>query len=94
MEFSSPGCKKLNDGILEAAEVHFASGRRTVVSGARVVSGAEKKAFDRGGPLWQPSSNAADDRLEGGRVWGGFAPPAKNRGSGGQRPPAKTDFFF
>ena len=34
----SYGCKKLNDGILEAAEVHFASGRRTVVSGARVVS--------------------------------------------------------
>ena len=28
---------KLNDGILEAAEVHFASGRRTVL---RVVSGA------------------------------------------------------
>ena len=56
------GCKKFNDGILEAAEVHFASGRRTVVSGARVVSGAEK-AFDRGGPIWPPGSNAADDRL-------------------------------
>ena len=49
---SSPasfGCKKLNDGILQAAEVNFASGRRTVVSGARAVSsarivnGAEKK---------------------------------------------------
>ena len=39
------GCKKFNDGILEAAEVHFASGRRTVVSGARVVSGAEKKSI-------------------------------------------------
>ena len=34
------GCKKLNDSILQAAEVHFASGRRTVVSGADVVSGA------------------------------------------------------
>ena len=34
------GCKKFNDGILEAAEVHFASGRRTIVSGAGVVSGA------------------------------------------------------
>ena len=28
------------------------------------------------------------------RVWGGFAPPpAKNRGSGGQRPPPKTENF-
>ena len=34
-----------------------------VVGGARVVSGAEKKAFDRGGPVWPPRSNAADDRL-------------------------------
>ena len=34
------GCKKLNDGILQAAEVHFAPGRQTVVSGARVVNGA------------------------------------------------------
>ena len=39
----------MNDGTLQAAEVHFASGRRTVVSGAcvvsgaRVVNGAEKK---------------------------------------------------
>ena len=39
------GCKKLNDGILEAAEVHFASGRRTVVSGARVVSGVKEKSI-------------------------------------------------
>ena len=39
------GCKKFNDGILEAAEVHFASGRRTVVSGARVVNGAEQKSI-------------------------------------------------
>ena len=43
------GCKKLNDGILQAAEVNFASGRRTVVScaravnGACIVNGAEKK---------------------------------------------------
>ena len=37
---------------------------RTVV-GARVVSGAETKAFDRGGPVWLPRSNAADDRLGG-----------------------------
>ena len=67
------GCKKFNDCILEAAEVHFASGRRTVVSGACVVSDAEKKAFDRGGPVWPPRSNAADDRLGVGGL-GGFAP--------------------
>ena len=41
---------------------------RTVVGGARVVSGAEKKAFDRGGPVWPPRSNAADDRLGGGPI--------------------------
>ena len=46
---------------------------RTVVGGARVVSGAEKKAFDRGGPVWPPRSNAADDRLGGGL--GGQSPP-------------------
>ena len=49
---------------------------RTVVGGARVVSGADKKAFDRGGPVWPPRSNAAGDRLRG-VVWGGFASPAK-----------------
>ena len=60
---------ELNDGILELAEVHFASGRRTVVSsarvvnGARIVNGAEKKALDRGGNVWPPRSNAADDRF-------------------------------
>ena len=62
--------------------------RRRAVSGARVVSGAEKKAFDRGGPVWPPRSNAADDRLGGG-VWGGFAPPAKNRGVWGAAPPSQ-----
>ena len=35
---------------------------RTLVGGARVVSGAEKKSFDRGGPVWPPRSNATDDR--------------------------------
>ena len=50
---------------------------RTVVGGARVVSGAEKKAFDRGGPVWPPRSNAADDRLGGGL--GGFAPLSQKR---------------
>ena len=57
-------------------------GRRTVVGGARVVSGAEKKSFDRGGPVWPPRSNVTNDRLTG-----GFAPPAKDWGVWG--PPAK-----
>ena len=62
-------------------------GLRTVVGGARVVSGAEKKAFDRGGPVWPPRSNAADDRLGGGL---GKAPPAKNRGVWGAAPPSQN----
>ena len=69
---------------------------RTVVGGARVVSGAEKKAFDRGGPVWPPRSNAADDRL-GGASGGALPPQPKIGGSGGQRLPAKIrgemDFF-
>ena len=44
----------------------------------RIVSGAKKKAFDRGGPVWPPQSNAADDRLGRGGVWGA-APPSQNR---------------
>ena len=56
-------------------------------SAARVLSAApKKKSFDRGGPVWPPRSNAADDRLGGGLgglcppgnlggFWGGFAPP-------------------
>ena len=51
---------------------------RTVVGGARVVSGAEKKAFDRGGPVWPPRSNAADDRLGG--ALGGLCPPSQKPG--------------
>ena len=39
---------------------------QTVVGGARVVSGAEKKSFDRGGPVWPPRSNAKYDRSGGG----------------------------
>ena len=34
-----------------------------VVSGARVVNGAEKKSFDRGGPVWPLQSNAKNDRM-------------------------------
>ena len=62
---------------------------RTVVGGARVVSGAEKKSFDRGGPVWPPRSNVTNDRLRGGS--GGALPPqSKTGGSGGQRPLAKN----
>ena len=52
-------------------------GRRTVVgrSSAAPVSSAapKKKAFDRGGPVWPPRSNAKDDRLGG--VWDGMVLP-------------------
>ena len=42
-------------------------------SAAPVSSAApKKKAFDRGGPVWPPRSNAADDRLRG---WSGAAMP-------------------
>ena len=40
-------------------------GRRTVVSGARLVSGA----FDQGRPVWPPQSNSKYDHLGG--FWGG-----------------------
>ena len=60
-------------------------GRRTVVGGACVVSGAEKKAFDRGGPVWPPRSNAADERLGGVK-----APPSPKLGVlGGSAPQPK-----
>ena len=36
--------------------------------GALVVSGAEKKSFDRGGPVWPPRSNVTNDRLGGGHI--------------------------
>ena len=36
----------------------------------------KKKAFDRGGPIWPPRSNAKDDCSRGGSK----LPPAKNRG--------------
>ena len=64
---------------------------RTVVGGARVVSGARKKAFDRGGPVWPAQSNAADDRLGGGPVSGGALPlQPKLWGSGGAAPPSQN----
>ena len=60
---------------------------------ARVSSAApKKKSFDRGGPVWPPRSNVTNDRL--GEGSGGALPPQpKFGGSGGQRPPAKTEFF-
>ena len=66
-------------------------------SAAPVSSTAPKrKSFDRGGPVWPPRSNVANDRLRGGL--GGLCPPQpKFGGSEGQRPPAKIrgemDFF-
>ena len=42
------------------------------------------KAFDRGGPVWPPRSNAADDRLGGGPREA-LPPPAEIRG--------ELDFF-
>ena len=43
------------------------AGRRssqTVVGCAGVVSSAEKKAFDRGSPVWPPRSNAANEHFK------------------------------
>jgi hypothetical protein len=51
----------------------------------------KRKSFDRGGPVWPPPSNAADDRLED--FWGALPPQPKPGGSGGQRPPAKWNNF-
>ena len=64
-------------------------GRST--SAAPVSSAApKKKSFDRGGPVWPPRSNVTNDRVRGGP--GGALPPQpKTGGSGGQRPPAKTE---
>ena len=72
---------------------------RTVVGGARVVSGAEKKAFDRGGPVWPPRSNAADDRLGGDPSSCVGSPPPPKRCSlafdrGSQTGPLRSNAFF
>ena len=48
----------------------------------------KKKAFDRGGPVWPPRSNAADDPFREGSG-GALTPKPKMAGSRGQRPPAK-----
>ena len=54
-------------------------------------SAAPKKAsFGRGGPVWLPRSNAADDRLGG--VWGGFRLPSQKPGGlgAGAAPPSQN----
>ena len=49
----------------------------------------QKKVFDRGGPVWPPRSNAADDRLGG---WSGGALPTQPKTGGdpvwGSAPPS------
>ena len=66
---------------------------RTVVGGARVVSGTENKAFDRGGPVWPPRSNVTNDRLRWGS--GGALPPQPKTGrSGGQCLPSQNRKVF
>ena len=57
--------------------------------GARVVSGAEKKIIWSRRPRLAASIKC-DERLFEGSVWGGFAPPAKNRGVSGAAPPSQN----
>ena len=79
--------KKLRSdlGSIGSADGRTAERRRTVVSGAhavngaRIVNGAEKKNH---------LIEAANDRLTG-----ALPPQPKFGGSGGQRPPAKTENF-
>ena len=48
----------------------------------------KKKSFDRGGPVWPPRSNVANDRLRGGL--GGLCPPSQKPGGlGGSAPQPK-----
>ena len=55
----------------------------------QIVSGAGKKTFDRGSPVWPPRSNAADHRLRGGSVWWGKAPPSPKPVVLGAAPPSQ-----
>ena len=77
-----------------------ADGRRTASEGREAAFGGrsadrqqrrKKKAFDRGGPVWPPRSNAKDDRSGGGGFWGGFSPPPSQNpgGQGGSAPQSK-----
>ena len=84
-------------GIRPLADVRPAerpAGRPAGRSSAAPVSSAapKKEAFDRGGLVWPPTSNAADDRLRGLSA-GIFFPEPKTGGSGGQRLSAKTEKF-
>ena len=78
-------------GVTPGGRTPGRSSGRTIVGGARIVSGTKKKAFDRGGPVWPPRSNAADDRLGGG---GALPPLPKNRVVWEAEPlqPKPTDF--
>ena len=50
----------------------------------------KKKSFDRGGPVWPPRSNAADDRL--GEGLGGLCPLSQKPGGlGGSAPQRKVN---
>ena len=49
----------------------------------------KKKAFDWGGPVWPPRSNAEDSRSVGGSG-GALSPKPKTGGFGGQRPQPKS----
>ena len=59
---------------------------RTVVDGAHVVSGAEKKNHLIEVTLFGRLDQMLRTAVQGG-VWRGFAPPAKNRGVYGAAPP-------
>ena len=62
-------------------------------SAAPVSSAApNKKAFDRGGPVWPARSNAKY-AVQGGESGKALPPQPKTGGSGGQRPPAKSQNF-
>ena len=95
MEFENTFITKIQDSPFDRLTfcfLFYASGQ-TFVGGARIVNGAEKKSFDRGGPAWPPRSSGAasikcDEQPFKGRVWWGFAPPAQNRGVGGTAPPS------
>ena len=88
LEFYSFGSMDCQYGcILSRSSRGSFGGRSGVV--LRIVSGAEKKAFDRGGPeTGPPRPHAADDRLGWGS--GGVLPPQPNTGVLGGAP---QDFF-
>ena len=60
--------------------------------GACVVSGAKKKSFDRGCPVWPPWSNVTNDRSRGGL--GGLCAPSQKPGNLGGRAPSQNRKIF